>query len=250
MRLLHSPALLLAVCWVGIGSVRAEPPGTPIIEAKDGVTIQADDARTLTRLTAKPGRGVWLIRLSKAWYITPPARSCEVYLRPQVQSKRLRRGELRRGIGNEEPEGKTRWELAERPYFYAQVSPPGQPFESERTPLVASDGPFVVKGKISDQNLVQVVDFFRAKNPPEDPPTPTVSHIETNADGSVEEIIGPTKRSFHASIDHDLPISHLEAKDADHIEITTSTGDGSGQQIDLQRENARWKITQVGQWNA
>ena len=249
MRLRYSPALLLAVFWGGVGSVRAEPPGTPIVEAKDGVTVQADDATTLTRLTAKPGKRAWLIRLSKAWYIAPPARSCEVYLRPEVQSKRLRRGELRRGIGNDEPEGKTRWELAERPYAYAQVSPPGQPFESEKTSLVASDGPFAVTGKISNQNLVQVVDFVRAKNPPEDPP-PTVSHFETNADGSVEEIIGSAKRSFHASIDHDLPILHLEAKDADHIEITTSTGNGSGQRIDLQRENARWKIMQVGQWNA
>ena len=85
--------------------------------------------------------------------------------------------------------------------------------------------------------------------PPEVLPTPKVSRVK-NADGSVEEIIGPTKRSFHMSIDHELPISHLEAKDADHVEVSTSTGHGSGQQIDLQRENARWKIVQVWQWNA
>lgn len=53
-----------------------------------------------------------------------------------------------------------------------------------------------------------------------------------------------------AAVDHALPISGLDAKDADHVQITTRTGQGSGQQIELQRENGRWEIKQVWQWIA
>ena len=252
------PWKLAATLWLSLLAARVvsaqpEPARQPLIVAEKGIAIMDGDAAAIQRLLPPQETRPWLIRVTRAWFADPPARSCEVYLWPRVQNERLRRGEfLRGGYGPATPGAESGWGLESHRESYAQVPLPGRFFGPKGPRPGRLDSPFTVLGKaISDQDIVTVVDLVRTDHPPED----RTSHGFTRlADGPKGEVRMSFDPEIRTSIDHTLPIFSLVVTDADHAQITTRTdkrsGQGSGQQIDLTRKNGRWNIAQVGEWFA
>ena len=243
----RTAALVAGWLVLGFGGLQAAPPRKSFIYATNGAGLHPGDATTLVRLAAGRGGLLWLARIDPVLWATPPRRGCEIYLWPQVRQDRLRRGRLLRGYTARRG-ARTVWQLGAESSVYAQVALPGRRFKLGLARPGPLDAPFTVDGAIPGQDLVAVADAVRNGGPCTPPVVTKVRHVETS-EGT--EDIETVLTAQGIPVDRGLPIAAMHAQDRGHVKVRTAGKDGgSGQEIDLRREQGRWEIEKVWMWNA
>ncbi len=241
---LHSLAVVfIATSALGIPAGHAAPPAETLVGSWDDTVLPADDKASLVReALAAGGSTPWLIRIGRELPFGP-SRRCEVYLPPKVQGERLRRGDCLRGGAPGRLSEKKPWVLGLHPttYAYAQVAMPGKCFGAKMERPGTLDAPFEVRGTLSDQDLVDIVDRVRTDQP-NAAQEPGHFSMMKGANGEDIEVPPLPALDAHKAPNHKLPIQRLDAADADHVRIKTSSVQGIGEDIEVRRENGRWVV--------
>jgi hypothetical protein len=224
------PMLCYALVAVGLLSPghAAEPVWRPpgvVIEAKDLTPAEMVRVRRLVRPT---GKEPWLIsgfRFGRGAKSTPRRTGLGIYLQPDVENGRLRRGRLLSlEISAPADAGKKASRRIRFTAKYAQVVVPGRRPDEVKG---KSDlhRPFLVHGEFDDQTLFGLVEFIRRS--PEGPPG-------TNGES-------PNR------VDGLLPISYVGRTD-NGVEVRLNLNDDSGEYVNLEERNGRLVIVGIGFW--
>jgi hypothetical protein len=220
---------LVAVGWLspGYSPERPWPPQEGFIEAKH---LTAADMEQVRQLVRPSGRKPWLIsgfRRDLRAKSTPRRTWLGVYLQPDVESGRLRRGRvLYLEISAPTGVGKKASGRIESTAKYAQVVVPGgRPDEGKRKWDLQR--PFLVDGEFDDETLFGLVELIRSN--PEVPPQPNGA---------------PSVR-----VRGSLPISRVRRTE-NGVEVTLEGDDAHGWFVNLRERNGRLVIVRRRAWIA
>lgn len=233
-----SHILLAAICWAAATTPAGAVPAQPatgdqlVILERPDARVKADDAEALQRLLTAAGKRGWFATVyDKQRYQPPATRGATVYLRPNVDTARLRRGDL---VFFQTPNAadapaawqeETRWVGGQH---YAQLPPPGRPFVDPLEPGADLGAFFAVQGKVSDSDLLAVAKRLRA----------------------AAKATGKRHADHAAHVRGDYRINQVRSTAAGNLEVATSDGGSRGQNIGLRKRRGRWHITRVEEFEA
>jgi hypothetical protein len=148
----------------------------------------------------------------------------DVYLQPVGRSGQVTRGRLLRLMADDPPNVQQRsaWRVRETKSF-AYIAASGRPAFDIGSEQDLS-WPFAVEGEFDDATLVSLVTFIRST-----PPIPGIPK------GSIPSQVAAA------------PISVIARREGT-IFVGLRTGENTGQNVSLVRENGKWRITKVNQW--
>jgi hypothetical protein len=225
MRMLY--CALVAVGWLSPGHAAERRPAEGVfIEAKDLTPAEKVQVRRLVRPT---GKELWLIygfRYGRGAKSTPRRTRLEVYLQPDVENGRLRRGRVL-SLEVSAPAGAGK-KASGRIRFTAKY---GQVVVLGRRPDEVKGKwdlhrPFLVDGEFDDETLLGLVELIR-RSPAAGPPGPN----------------GETPNRVNGS----LAISHVRRTD-NAVEVTLNRDDRHGESVNLEERNGRLVIVSYGIW--
>jgi hypothetical protein len=210
----------------GYSPERPWPPQEVFIEAKDLTPDEMEQVRRLVRPARKP----WLIsgfRRDLGAKSTARRTWLGVYLQPDLENGRLRRGRvLYLEISTPTGAGKKASGRIESTAKYAQVVVPGgRPDEGKRKWNLQR--PFLVDGEFDDETLFGLVELIRSN--PEGPPRPNGA---------------PSLR-----VRGSLPISRVRRTE-NGVEVTLEVDDAHGWFVNLRERNGRLVIVRHVAWIA
>ena len=221
-------ALVAVGCLLpGYSPERPWPPQEVFIEAKH---LTPDEMEQVRRLVRQAGRKSWLIsgfRRDLRAESTPRRMWLGVYLQPDVENGRLRRGRvLYLELSTPTGPGKKVTGRIESTAKYAQVVVPGgRPDEGKRKWDLQR--PFLVDGEFDDEMLFGLVELIRSN--PEVSPQPNGA---------------PSVR-----VRGSLPISRVRRTE-NGVEVTLEVDDAHGWFVNLKERNGRLVIVRHAAWIA
>jgi len=204
----------LILMTLGVAHAQAMQPPPLVV----GAPLTTRDVSEITALAGSEPP-VWMIKVGKQCPRSPCI--AVAYLRPEVETPTLRRGNLIFLDGDtlgDDPK-MIRWHVVLR-QSWAQVALPGKPFGKELRKPSDITGRFFVQGQIPDQLLVDVVRFIRN--------------------------LSPSERISHAL--KDLPISAVVVDSNGAITMQGQIDEGgmsTTQEVKLSQEAGGWKIKSV-----
>jgi hypothetical protein len=221
-RLLVGMGLLLLVDGI-VNAVYAYPAGR-FITAPD---LTRAETSAVQRLTRSSGRKPWLI-----WgfrFGTDPKPGIDrarfdVYLHPDVENGRLRRGRLFTiDFGPARANAPSSWQV-ESVSKYAQVAVLGRPV-SQVSGKWDIQRPFLAPADLDDQAIVSLVDFIRS--------SPEWTELARN--------LAPRQ------VDGSIPIISVR-RFADRLEVCQQNQEWSGWYVDVESRDGHWKVQRIRMW--
>ena len=178
--------------------------------------LSEDDVATIQRALPS-GEKPWLLEGERGQMVL--LESIEAYLSPTDTTPALRRGTVITVMRRTQPPVGD-WNVS-RTESYGQVAIRGRSFDEVNSEW-DMNRPFKVFGRLSDDELVRLVQFLRS-----DPPVRRgLDHIQTSA------------------------IRSLQRKDDDSVDVTLGGSNLRGQQVIVRQDGQDWMIVIVGAWAA
>jgi hypothetical protein len=198
--------LILIVMSLGVAHaqyVRSQP----ILAGEETLTKQ--DIGEIARL-ASPEQHIWMIDATRC----KPGGciAATVYFLPELETATLRRGHgmsFLKGTAKD-----SNWQVFPRPWAWAQVAFPGNPFGKELVKPSKDSWPIIVHGQISDQQLIDIVRLIRG--------------------------LPPYAPSLHGM--RDVKVSGIEAGSNGVFTVIGSPDYWTLQKVELSAEAGVWKI--------
>jgi hypothetical protein len=216
---------LLVLFDGAVSAVSAFPAGH-FIGAKD---LTRDESTAVQRLTKSTGKKPWLI-----WgfrFGTNPKPGLDrtelgVYLHPDVESGRLRRGRLLTIVFAPAMAGvRSSWRV-ESVSNYAQVAGPGRPPGDVQGRWDIAR-PFPLGTELDDRALVSLVDFIRAS----------------------PEMADRPKNIAPRQVDGSVPIYSVR-RTAKGLEVNLQSGDWNGTYVVVEQRKDGWVVLDIRHWIA
>ena len=180
-------------------------------------SLSSDDVAEIGRQAASVGRSVWMLD-GDASRVPPETWNVDAYLAPDLASGPVHRGRVLR-LQSEIVNGKpVRWATCAATAPYARVPTAS----SSGRPPISSEGPFLLGGSFSDDELISLLTYIRTSP-------------------------APAAQTMREAVDGTLPIISV-SRSGNEVLVGLRRSTSSGQTVRFIRERSEWVVVNVFSW--